>query len=121
MPRPKKPRWVAHNPRVTLFKPQGATAEEAEVSTLMVEGLEALRLVDMLGLDHEEAARRMGVSRPTLSRILTTARRLVAEALVSGHAILVEGGDYRYGPEAGRGGPHGRGGRGRGGHGRGRS
>jgi len=59
-----------------------------------VEGLEAIRLADAEGMEHEEAARRMGVSRPTFSRILSEARRQVARALSNGWAIRIEGGDY---------------------------
>jgi predicted DNA-binding protein (UPF0251 family) len=62
--------------------------------TLPVEGLEALRLVDAEGLSQDEAAERMEVSRPTLSRILAEARQLVARALSQGWAIRIEGGDY---------------------------
>jgi predicted DNA-binding protein (UPF0251 family) len=87
---------------------------------LPVEGLEALRLVDVEALDQETAAGKMGISRPTFSRVLAEARKTVAKALVNGWAIRIEGGDYELaaGPDLGpgvRGGP-GRG-RGRGRHG----
>jgi predicted DNA-binding protein (UPF0251 family) len=59
---------------------------------LTLDGLEALRLADLEGLYHEEAADRMGVSRATFSRVLTAARREVADALVNGKAIRVGGG-----------------------------
>jgi predicted DNA-binding protein (UPF0251 family) len=59
-----------------------------------VEGLEAIRLADAEGMDHEESARQMGVSRPTFSRILSEARRQVARALSNGWALRIEGGDY---------------------------
>jgi predicted DNA-binding protein (UPF0251 family) len=66
--------------------------------TLPVEGLEAIRLADAESMDHETAAQRMGVSRPTFSRILSDARRQVARALSSGWAIRIEGGDYEVTP-----------------------
>jgi predicted DNA-binding protein (UPF0251 family) len=65
------------------------------MTRLSVEEVEALRLVDLLGLSHDEAASRMGVSRKTLWRDLTTARRRLVEALVNGWAIQISGGDYR--------------------------
>jgi predicted DNA-binding protein (UPF0251 family) len=87
---------------------------------LSFEGYEALRLSDLLGLDQETAAREMGVSRPTYGRILTAARGVVAEALVSGRELKISGGNYVVGPRGrwrhgghggGRGGGHGGGGR----------
>jgi len=59
---------------------------------LGIDELEALRLADLEGLYQERAARRMRVSRPTFSRIVEAARRKVAEALVRGRAIKIEGG-----------------------------
>jgi predicted DNA-binding protein (UPF0251 family)/predicted Fe-Mo cluster-binding NifX family protein len=61
---------------------------------LSLEGFEALRLADSLGLKHEEAARRMEVSRQTFGRVLAGARRCVADALVNGRALHIQGGDY---------------------------
>jgi len=59
---------------------------------ITLDGLEALRLADLEGLYHAEAARRMGVSRATFGRVLAEARRTVATALVEGQALVVEGG-----------------------------
>jgi predicted DNA-binding protein (UPF0251 family) len=76
-----------------------------------VEGLEAIRLSDAEGLDHAAAAEQMAVSRPTFSRILAEARRIVANALSNGWAIHIDGGSYRMdGNAEARG--RGRGGRG---------
>jgi uncharacterized protein len=92
--RPRKPRCVRDEPAYSFFKPQGIPLRELEVIRLSVEELEALRLVDIEELYHEEAALRMEVSRPTLHRILKEARRKVATALVEGRALGIEGGDY---------------------------
>lgn len=62
---------------------------------LSIEELEAIRLKDLLGLEQEACAEKMGVSRPTYHRILTSARARVADALVNGKAIRVEGGNYQ--------------------------
>jgi predicted DNA-binding protein (UPF0251 family) len=61
---------------------------------LKVEELESIRLKDYLRLSQEEAAERMGVSQPTFHRIVSEAHRKIAEALVEGKAIRVEGGNY---------------------------
>jgi predicted DNA-binding protein (UPF0251 family) len=65
-----------------------------------VEELESIRLKDYLKIEQEEAAERMGVSQPTFNRIFKEARRKIAEALVEGKAIRIEGGDYVLMPES---------------------
>lgn len=69
-----------------------------EQVTLSVDELEALRLKDLRGLEQEEAAREMGVSRQTFQRIQDDAHRKVAEALVTGKALEIDGGDYEVVP-----------------------
>jgi predicted DNA-binding protein (UPF0251 family) len=61
---------------------------------LSIEELEALRLADRDGLYQDEAAVRMGVSRPTFARLITTARQKTSHALIEGCLLLMEGGDY---------------------------
>jgi len=95
MARPKKCRQVARLPRSLYFKPRGIPLRELTEVYLPIEGAEALRLVDIDGLDHKAAARRMGVSRHTLGRILAQARRVVAQAITEGMAICIEGGDFK--------------------------
>ncbi|MFH1914210.1 MAG: DUF134 domain-containing protein [Pseudomonadota bacterium] len=94
MGRRKKKRMVEAEPCAVFYKPQGIPMRELESLVLSVEGLETLRLVDGERMQQIEAADRMGVSRPTLSRILTEARTTVALALSGGKAIRVEGGEY---------------------------
>lgn len=98
MPRPPIERSVAGVPRITLFKPAGVPARELEQLQLGVDELEAIRLVDLEGLTHEQAAEAMGVSRQTVGRVLERGRARVAEALVGGKAILIGGGQYRVEP-----------------------
>jgi predicted DNA-binding protein (UPF0251 family)/predicted Fe-Mo cluster-binding NifX family protein len=62
---------------------------------LGMDGFEALRLVDMEGLKHEDAAGKMGVSRQTFGRILAGARRTVTEALFNGMALRLDGGNFQ--------------------------
>jgi len=62
--------------------------------------LEALRLADLEGLYQEQAAEKMGVSRPTFARILESARKKVAEALVKGKGLVIGGGPVKVEPES---------------------
>jgi len=98
MARPPIERAVGGVPRVTLFKPAGVPGRELEQLPLAVDELEAIRLVDLEGLSHEQAAAVMGVSRQTVGRVLERGRAKVAEALVNGKAILIGGGQYRVEP-----------------------
>ena len=93
MAKPKKDRRVQYPPSVVYFKPQGIPMVLLEQETLTVDEYEAIRLVDKDGLDQQEAAKRMGVSRATCARIVESARKKVAEALTEGKAIRIEGGN----------------------------
>jgi predicted DNA-binding protein (UPF0251 family) len=92
MPRPKKPRFVSGYPAIRAFIPQGIPVT-GEIR-LSVEELEAIRLSDFEKLDQETAANLMQVSRQTYGRILSSAREIVGEALITGKALKVDGGDY---------------------------
>ncbi|HHP51143.1 MAG TPA: DUF134 domain-containing protein [Moorella mulderi] len=96
MPRPPKRRRVSFVPTFTYFKPAAVPLSQLEEVVLAVEELEAIRLRDLEGLEQEECAERMGVSRPTFFRILSAARSKVADALIHGKAIRVEGGIYHF-------------------------
>lgn len=85
-------RRVAFSPAIRDFKPCGIPRYALQEVYLPVEGLEAMRLIDLEGLDQAEAALRMGVSRQTLGRILAGARRTVTQALVEGLALRIETG-----------------------------
>ncbi len=95
MVRPQKERRVAFNPEICYFKPRGIPMFDLEEVCLTVDQREAIRLSDLLGLSHEDAGRHMGVSRATFGRILQRAREAVADALIHGKAINVEGGNYQ--------------------------
>lgn len=94
MVRPKKNRLVAFNPDISYFKPRGIPMVELEDVRLTVDERESIRLSDLLGLSYEEAGQRMGVSRATFGRIIQRARKIIADALINGKAINVEGGNY---------------------------
>ena len=95
MVRPQKHRRVAFNPEISYFKPRGIPMFDLEEVRLTVDQREAIRLSDLLGMSHEDAGRRMGVSRATFGRIVQQARKAVADALINGKAINVEGGNYK--------------------------
>ena len=92
MVRPQKERRVAFNPDISYFKPRGIPMFDLEEVCLTVDQREAIRLSDLLGMSHEEAGQHMGVSRATFGRISQRARQAVADALINGKAINVEGG-----------------------------
>lgn len=90
MARPYKNRFIGATPRANVFKPQGA--QHRKVAILTLDELEAIRLADFQGDEHEEAAAKMNVSRPTFGRILENAHRTVADALLHRKALQISGG-----------------------------
>ena len=98
MPRPPKCRRVDFIPEVTYFKPAGIPLRALEEVRLTVEEAEAIRLKDLEGLEQEEGAGKMNVSRPTFQRVLASARQKVADALLNGKAIRIEGGNFEMSP-----------------------
>lgn len=94
MPRPPKCRLIENIPEVKYFKPRGMPMSNLEELILPLEGFEALRLVEIEGFDHDQASIRMNVSRQTFGRILASARKTLAEAVVLGRALRIEGGNY---------------------------
>lgn len=94
MVRPRKLRHVFAEPDVTYFKPRGVCLRELEEIELNVDELEAVRLKDSEGLEQKEVAKRMGISQPSLHRLLASARKKISHALVNGKAIKIHGGTY---------------------------
>jgi predicted DNA-binding protein (UPF0251 family) len=95
MPRPCCLRHIACKPRAGLFMPAGVPACTVEEVTLTLDEVEALRLADLNGLYQEQAAEKMKISRPTFSRVVEEARRKVADALIHGKSLRLEGGAVR--------------------------
>ena len=89
MTRPIKKRLVRFDPEVTYFKPRAVPLSALEEVDLTVDEVEAVRLCDLRELDQIEAAQKMKVSQSTLQRILASARRKIAEALIRGKAIRI--------------------------------
>ena len=92
MPRPRHCRRVAQLPQTSYYKPRGIPLSVLEEVTLTVDELEAIRLTDLEGLYQADAAEKMSVSRQTLGRILESAHKKIADALVNGKALLIKGG-----------------------------
>ena len=96
MPRPVKLRCIAQMPQFSYFKPLGVPVRILDKVTLSVEEMEAIRLKDMEGLEQEASAKKMCISRPTFHRILQSARKKLADALITGKAIQIEGGNFGF-------------------------
>ncbi len=94
MARPVKWRKVSFVPTVKYFTPSMENGDHIKETILKVEELEALRLKDFDGLDQDECAQKMEVSRATFQKILTAAREKVAMGLIKGTAIRIEGGSF---------------------------
>ena len=90
--RPKKTRWVKCLPGERCFKPICKPLNKLEGVYLTLDEFEAMRLACLEGLKQINAARKMKISRPTFSRILTSAQKKIADGLVNIKAIRIEGG-----------------------------
>ena len=95
MPRPRLRRRVWFEPNVTYFKPAGVRMIDLEESILTVDEFEAVRLKDLEGLDEKDAAKKMSISQPTFNRLVSSARKKIADAIVHGKSIKIEGGMYK--------------------------
>lgn len=95
MPRPKSCRSVGGGPEQFCFKPAGIPAGDLEEVVLFLDEYEALRLVDFEGLQQEEAAQYLLVSRQTFGRIVASARKKIADVLVNGKVLRIVGGPIR--------------------------
>lgn len=99
MVRPQKCRRIVGRPLCDVFKPRGVPMRTLEKVILSLDEFEAIRLADHEGLDQAAAAARMNISRPTFTRLIETARRKVATALVKGEALVIDGGAVHIGDD----------------------
>lgn len=93
MPRPKKCRKVCCMPISMGFEPLKKRNNNSAV-VMTVDEYETVRLIDKQGFSQEECGSYMGVARTTVQQIYNEARKKIAEALVEGIALKIEGGDY---------------------------
>jgi predicted DNA-binding protein (UPF0251 family) len=88
-------RRVCCLPEINRFGPLDLNVDEANFVTMTVDEYEAIRLIDLEGFTQEECAKQMGVARTTVQGIYAEARKKIAESLVNGKVLLIEGGEYR--------------------------
>ncbi|MBW2987761.1 DUF134 domain-containing protein [Candidatus Woesearchaeota archaeon] len=103
MPRPRILRRVLFEPNINYFKPAGVPLSGLEEVVLTIDEFEAVRLKDFEGVDQEKAAKKMKISQPTFHRLILSARKKIAEAIVQGKAIRIEGGHYKMAARQGMG------------------
>ena len=93
MARPRRCRRVCSEPDYSSFMPDGIPC--SETVTLAVDEYEVIRLIDLEKLTHEQCAKRMDISRTTVTEIYESAREKIADSIVNGKRLIIEGGDYR--------------------------
>ena len=96
MPRPPRSRRVHGPPRFVSFKPAGVPRRMLEQVLLRVDQFEALRLADYEKLSQADAAEAMGISPATFSRLIESARYSLAQAIIEGKRLDIEGGAVDY-------------------------
>jgi uncharacterized protein len=96
MPRPKNHRIVHEPPLFTDFKPIGVPGQVLGRIMLSLDEFEAIRLSDQLGLSHAESADEMGISRSTFSRLIEKARKKMADFIIQGKQLSIEGGSIHF-------------------------
>lgn len=94
MPRPRKWRKVCCLPKTDRFGPLGGTDNLEDIVTMRVDEYETIRLIDLEGFTQEECAEQMNVARTTVQGIYNRARKKLADSLVHGKMLCIEGGEY---------------------------
>ena len=95
MVRPRRCRRVWFEPNITYFKPARVPMRNLKEVIITVDEFESIRLKDLEGLDQIKAAKKMNISQPTFFRLLDSARKKIADAIINGKAIKIEGGNYK--------------------------
>lgn len=96
MPRPEKHRIVNEPPIFTEFKPMGVVGRFLERTHLSLDEFEAFRLADFVGLSHAEASDEMEISRSTFTRLIEKARKKIADLIIHGKVLTIEGGNIHF-------------------------
>jgi len=96
MPRPKNNRIVYEPPIYTEFKPVGFRGQTLEVIDLSLDEFEALRLADQKAMSHAEAAEEMEISRSTFTRLIEKARKKLADFIIYGKLLSINGGNVHF-------------------------
>ncbi|MDQ7094450.1 DUF134 domain-containing protein [Desulfosporosinus sp. PR] len=95
MPRPRKWRKVCCLPESNRFGPLNTSIKQNHCVMMTVDEYETIRLIDLEGFTQEECADQMNIARTTVQRIYNDARKKIAESLVNGKVLNIEGGDYK--------------------------
>jgi predicted DNA-binding protein (UPF0251 family) len=96
MPRPQDNRIVHEPPLFTNFKPMGIKGHDLDQVLLTLDEFEAFRLADYNGMSHAEAAEEMEISRSTFTRLIEKSRRKIAELIIQGKFLTIEGGSIHF-------------------------
>jgi uncharacterized protein len=96
MPRNKMQRIVHRPPLFTEFKPTGVKRISLDSIDLSIDEYEAIRLADHISMNHVEAAEEMEISRPTFTRLIDSARKKIAEFLIEGKHLQIDGGNIHF-------------------------
>jgi len=103
MVRPRRIRRIFFQPDVTFFKPAGIPMADLKETVLSFDELEAIRLIDSENMEQRKAGKKMKISQSTLSRLLRTGRKKLADAIINGQAIKIQGGNFKMAqPRGGR-------------------
>ena len=103
MVRPIRTRRIFFQPDVTYFKPAGIPMADLKETVLSFDELEAIRLIDSEKMEQHKAGEKMKISQSTLSRLLRTGRKKLADAIINGQAIKIQGGNFKMAqPRGGR-------------------
>ncbi|WP_352419484.1 DUF134 domain-containing protein [Proteiniborus sp.] len=95
MPRPMKWRKVCCLPKNNKFGPLDSDSDDKDNINMTVDEYETIRLIDLEGFTQEECAKQMNIARTTVQGIYVEARKKLADSLVNGKALIIEGGEYR--------------------------
>ena len=95
MPRPCRCRKIRCSPDTNYFKPRGIPLDMLEQVNLTLDELEAVRLADLEDMYQEDAAKKMDISRQTFGNIINSAHKKIADALLNGKALKIEGGSVK--------------------------
>lgn len=95
MPRPKKWRKICCLPDNSSFGPLNSSQDSDDYVVMTIDEYEAIRLIDLVGFTQEECANQMNVARTTIQAMYNNARKKIAQSLVNGKILLIQGGEYR--------------------------
>ncbi len=94
--RPRKTRWVKCEPGERCFRPKCKNNKGLEGVSLSIDEFEVIRLADLEGLTQAQVAKQMKVHRSTISRIIASAHKKIADAFVNIRAVKIEGGCCKF-------------------------